>query len=549
MVTNLLWMLKGSRLQQEFVVQERLKHITMANPELIRVNPAGNTLNTETKVTDGATTVAFKLAGTATDLVEAKAVKINGQVGPTVAARFYGMVGSALYEAQQIYDNKEQTSLGEKGSDSSLTKLAKDSLKGISKKSRETFIDNVIAYAAADVMRREAPEGAAIVETGLLSALNDLGGSADAAAKKVGTAVADAVLTFYELDGSRAISSYSPLNTSPVDTSQLDRWTPEYNVGGVFASGIQKFLTPQWGEVKQILGKQQLQDLKADLKSPEPFLLDPAATHDAKAGTITRANGVVVSISKDLIGVDINPKFIEQAQRVVDASANLTDKQKLIAEFWEDGPGTGFPPGTWVEFGRYASELYDNTRQEDVRMFFGIGQALLSASVSAWGLKTETDYARPLTAIRELSRLELLDDVDPVTGGVQINAYNRSTKDKGVINGEDWETYQTFGNFYSPPFAEFTSGHSTFSASAGKLIELITGREDFGASVTTNSLIEKEKNIPVILSWDTWQDAWVESGDSRIFGGIHFDDGNKQGILNGERIGEAVFAQVSQLWA
>jgi hypothetical protein len=96
-----------------------------------------------------------------------------------------------------------------------------------------------------------------------------------------------------------------------------------------------------------------------------------------------------------LIGVDINPAFIEQAQRVVDASANLTDKQKLIAEFWEDGPGTGFPPGTWVEFGRYASELYDNTRQEDVRMFFGIGQALLSASVSSWGLKTETDYTRP----------------------------------------------------------------------------------------------------------------------------------------------------------
>lgn len=56
-----------------------------------------------------------------------------------------------------------------------------------------------------------------------------------------------------------------------------------------------------------------------------------------------------------------------------------------------------------MEFGRYASEQYDNTRQEDVRMFFGIGQALLSASVSAWGLKTATDYTRPLTAIRELS--------------------------------------------------------------------------------------------------------------------------------------------------
>ena len=81
------------------------------------------------------------------------------------------------------------------------------------------------------------------------------------------------------------------------------------------------------------------------------------------------------------------------------------------------------------------------------------------------------------------------------------------------------------------------------------MIELITGQEQFGASVTTTSLIEKEKNIPVTLSWDTWRDAWVESGDSRIFGGIHFDDGNKEGVKIGERIGEAVFAQVSQLWA
>jgi hypothetical protein len=524
-------------------------HQTMANPELVRVNPEGNTLNTETKVNDGATTVAFKLAGTATDLVEARTVKINGQIGPTAAARFYGMVGSAMYEAQQIYNRDELTSLGNKKSDKRLAKLAKDSLKNISKKNRESFVDNVIAYASTDVMRREAPEGASIAEAGLIASLNDLGRSADAAAKKVGKAVADAVLSFYELDGSRAASGYSPINSGPTDVRQLDRWTPEYNVGGNLNSGTQNFLTPQWGEVKQVLSKQQLRNLKAELKSPEPFLLDPEATHDAKAGTITRANGEVVAISKALIGIDINPAFIEQAQRVIDASANLTDKQKLIAEFWEDGPGTGFPPGTWVEFGRYASELYDNTRQEDVRMFFGIGQALLSASVSSWGLKTATDYARPLTTIRELSRLELLNDVDPIIGGIQINAYNRGTKNTQKINGVDWETYQTFGNFYSPPFAEFTSGHSTFSSAAGKLIELITGKVDFGASITTTSLIEKEKNIPVTLSWDTWKDAWVESGNSRIFGGIHFDDGNKEGVKNGERIGEAVFAELSKLWA
>lgn len=524
----------------------------MANPLLARVDPDGSTLNTQTVATDGATTVAFKLAGIATEVVAAKAVKINGVIGPTIAARFYAMMGSAMYEAQQIFDPNEQTSLGCCGSDCNLETLARSSIEKIPPQNREAFIDNVIAYAAANVMRQEAPDGAGIVETGLKAALNDLGQCADYAAKQVAQAVADSVLAFYDFDGSRAASSYTPLNPSPTDVHLLDRWSPEYSVGGGDpSSGIQSFLTPAWGDVNQILGKAQLDALKADLKSPEPFLLDPLATHDAKAGTITRRDGTVVDIDASLIGIDINPEFINQAQRVVDTSASLTDKEKLIAEFWEDGPGTGFPPGTWMEFGRYASELYDNTRQEDVRMFFGIGQALLSASVASWGLKTETDYTRPLTAIQELSRLELLRDDDPNTEGVQLRAYNRATQQTDLITGVDWETYQTPGNSYSPPFAEFTSGHSTFSSAAGKLIELITGREDFGASVTTTSLIEQDKPglEPVTLSWDTWQDAWLESGDSRIFGGIHFDDGNKQGVLNGERIGEAVFAQVSSLWA
>ncbi|MDM7938168.1 MAG: vanadium-dependent haloperoxidase [Cyanobium sp. CZS 48M] len=409
----------------------------------------------------------------------------------------------------------------------------------------------MIAYAAAGVMRREAPDGAGIVENGLVSTLKDLGQPADNAARRVGRKVADAVLGFYSSDGSTATSTFSPLNPSPTAISFIDRWTPEYNVGGEPSSGIQKFLTPQWGGVNQILGQSQLNSLKADVELPEPFLLDPQATYDLQTGTITRPNGSTVLIDDAAIGVDINPEFIAQAQRLVDASAGLTDEQKLIAEFWEDGPGTGFPPGTWIEFGRYASELYDNTRQEDVRMFFGIGQSLLSASVASWGLKTETDYTRPLTAIRELSHLELLRDDDPNTAGVQVYAYNRETQNKDLITGFDWETYQTPGNFYSPPFSEFVSGHSTFSASAGRFIELITGQSEFGGSVTTTSLIEKDKPglEPVTLSWDSWRDAWQESGQSRIYGGIHFDDGNEQGLLLGERIGDAVFANVSALWA
>ena len=137
---------------------------------------------------------------------------------------------------------------------------------------------------------------------------------------------------------------------------------------------------------------------------------------------------------------------------------------------------------------------------------------------------------------------------DDITGKYVFDAYSRDAQKTKEINGKDWETYQTPGNFFSPPFSEFVSGHSTFSSAAGKFIEEITGSTKFGASVKTTSLIEKNKNIPVKLKWDTWEDAWNESGISRIYGGIHFDDGNEQGLKLGQEIGSAVFKEVSNLW-
>ena len=527
----------------------------MANPILQRVDETtSRTLNTQTVATDGSTTVAFKLAGIATDLVEAKTVKINGEIGPTIAARFYAIVGSAMYEAQQIFYGEEKTSLGRRGSDRKLEKMAKRAARGLNGSAKDEFIDNVIAYATAEVMRNQAPgvDALKIVEEGLTGALNDIG-IANYDAKRIGIAIAETVIQAYALDGSAAGSSYNPKNSSPTNIKFIDKWTPEYNVGDNPSSGIQKFLTPQWGNVNEILGKKALNTIKSGLPNPEPFLLDPNAKYDLSTRKITHFNGqdVDIDINSAAVGQYINPDFIAQAQRVVDASRDLTPEQKLIAEFWEDGPGTGFPPGTWVEFGRYASELYDNTRQEDVRMFFGIGQALFSASVASWGLKAEKDYTRPLTAIRELSRLGLLRDEDPIIGGVQVESYDRNTQATGIINGKDWKTYQTFGNFFSPPFTEYVSGHSTFSSAAGRVIDLITGRSDFGGSVTTKSLIEagKPDNPDVTLTWETWRDAWTESGISRIYGGIHFDQGNENGLILGERIGDAVFAKVSELWS
>jgi hypothetical protein len=522
----------------------------MGSPELVRANPEAATLNTEARSKDGSTTLAFELAGAATDAVESKSVLVNGQVGPTIAARFYGLMGSALYESYQIFEDSFKSSL-EKKSLSSLIDSAENKadnfLKGKGRDFERDFINNVVLDTTVKAMRNEAPGAKAIFTEVASQNFRDLGNKANELSSEISSRIATAIGKHYKKDGATDTASFSPTNSGPNNVEDLERWTPEYNVGGEPASGLQQFLTPQWGEVRQILGKKELEGLKADLKDPEPFLLVKNADVNLDKGKIT-VGDKTKKISEELVGKWINPEFINQAKRVVEASADLNPKQKLIAEFWEDGPGTGFPPGTWVEFGKYASEKFDNNLADDAKLFFGIGQSLLSASVASWGLKTETDYTRPLTAIRELSSLGLLGKKDDITGQYVFDAYSRDAQKTKRINGTDWETYQTPGNFYSPPFSEFVSGHSTFSSAAGKFIEEITGSKKFGASVKTTSLIEKNKDIPVKLKWDTWEDAWNESGLSRIYGGIHFDDGNEQGLKLGQEIGSAVFKEVSDLW-
>ncbi|MGD1702225.1 hypothetical protein, partial [Dapis sp. BLCC M229] len=44
--------------------------------------------------------------------------------------------------------------------------------------------------------------------------------------------------------------------------------------------------------------------------------------------------------------------------------------------------------------------------------------------------------------------------------------------------------YQTPGGDPSPPFAEYVSGHSTFSSAAAEILQRFTGSDDFGGSVT-----------------------------------------------------------------
>jgi hypothetical protein len=363
----------------------------------------------------------------------------------------------------------------------------------------------------------------------------------------IGNTIAATLMNARRNDGSNQLNGYvdtigySTPNT-PTQVVNIELWTPE-SVPIDSGSALQTYLTPHWGTVQSF----SLTD-NAQYRPPEiiRFLLDPNASADLQAGTITRGDGTVVPISAALVGVDINPAFIQQAVDVVEFSANLTDEQKLIAEFWEDGPGTPFPPGTWMEFGQDISQRDNNTLDEDVQLFFALGNAVMDAGIATWEAKLSYNSARPVRVIRELGRLGLIGTDSNGDGVFEINAWGGPGLGTITIPATQFLTYQNPFGPPSPPFAEYTSGHSAFSAAGAEILRLFTGSDVFGGSVTFapgTSAFEPgiTPGSPVTLFWDTFSEAADEAGISRRYGGIHFLDGDIQGRILGRRVGGSVW--------
>src|SRR5207247_5880685 len=131
-------------------------------------------------------------------------------------------------------------------------------------------------------------------------------------------------------------------------------------------------------------------------------------------------------------------------------------------------------------FAEFVSRRDTHTLDDDVRMFFALGNALLDASISAWDAKRSYDSERPDTAIHCLYE------------GRMIRAWGGPYQGTQVLRGESWRPYQV-ATLVTPPFPEFFSGHSVFSAAAGEILRSFTGGDDFGFIATIragSSLIE-----------------------------------------------------------
>lgn len=499
---------------------------------------------------------------------------INSDVadGPTIAARAMAMVHTAIYDAWASFDavalRVSADATGNNGQfEGALPATAANLTKAMS-------------FAAYTVMQNLYPDMAQMLKDVMEKRYGFTPGDNTLAAR-IGVDAGRDVIAARADDGSNqannfaSTNGYRPVNSDPAHMVDMDKWTPEHVMN---VDADQMFLTPHWGGVKGFSiprGEKGNDFSKLTPKDPEAFL-----TKDYKGSTINMADhtlklsaaavidgvsysaGDTVKVSKAMIGTVINQKFIDQAMQVVNISANLTDKQKVIAEFWEDGGGTSFPPGTSMFLAEYVSARDNTSIAQDAKMFMALGNAQLDASIAAWNAKLEFDYVRPIRAIRSLGELGLIGEEgkDEVTGeiGHVIRAWAGINQDTGesygvrTILAKNFVTYQQPGSDPSPPFAEYVSGHSTFSASAAEVLKRVTGSDWLGASVTIRKDASRfEKGTPhdeVTLSWDTFTQTAQESGMSRLFGNIHFMDGNTEGLALGHQIGANAFDLAQSYW-
>jgi hypothetical protein len=105
-----------------------------------------------------------------------------------------------------------------------------------------------------------------------------------------------------------------------------------------------------------------------------------------------------------------------------------------------------------------------------------------------------------------------------------------------VINkylDESWEPL-----LQTPPFPEYTSGHSVISTAAAIVLT-----EKFGPAFSFTDSTEKSYGLPV-RSFPSFNAAAAEAAISRLYGGIHYRRSIEEGAKEGRKVGELVLARI-----
>ena len=207
--------------------------------------------------------------------------------------------------------------------------------------------------------------------------------------------------------------------------------------------------------------------------------------------------------------------FYNLANEVYKTVNTLSPEQRLIANYWDCNPfavqfaghmSVGLkkisPGGHWMSITGIVSKQANMDLAKTAMLYAIVACSLHDAFIVCWEEKFRSNRLRPETAI------------------------NRFIDEK-------WKPL-----LQTPPFPEYTSGHSVISTTTGELLTHFLG-DNFAFTDTTETYI----GLPS-RQFTSFRQAADEACISRLYGGIHFRDAIENGREQGRRISAYIISRL-----
>ena len=203
--------------------------------------------------------------------------------------------------------------------------------------------------------------------------------------------------------------------------------------------------------------------------------------------------------------------FQKQLQEVYEIGNKMDPEKIEIAKFWDCNPYVTHhrghamfatkkitPGGHWIGITAIAGRTANSSFDEAVNAYANVSISLFDSFISCWDEKWRSILVRPETLINQ--------------------HYD-----------EEWLPL-----LQTPPFPEYTSGHSVISRAAAKALTKLYGN-NFKFTDTT----EVSYGLPS-REYNSFIEAAEEAAISRLYGGIHYRMAIEEGVFQGEQIGNYI---------
>ncbi len=273
--------------------------------------------------------------------------------------------------------------------------------------------------------------------------------------------------------------NYKQTRTMPkftINTDDTSRWQP---TPPAYMDGIE----PHWSKIR-------------------PFVIDSA--------------NQFVPAPPPVFSMELGSDFYKEVKEVYDISNEITAKgdtseEIAIAKFWDCNPYVSVtrghlmfatkkitPGAHWIGITKIACEKTNSDFDQTVFAYTKTSMAIADAFISCWDEKYRSNLIRPETVINQY--------ID-----------------------ENWQPV-----LQTPPFPEYTSGHSVVSGAAATALTSI-----FGDNFSFDDDTEIPYGLP-IRSFTSFNQAADEAAISRMYGGIHYRAAVEIGVGQGRNLGRFI---------